>query len=64
MAAKKAEEEYQKCKLDIHNKGQEALRYIEENNLEGIVLVSICITYIFFIVTSPYQSFNLFHILF
>ena len=37
-AAKKAEEEYQNCKLDIHNKGQEALKYIEENNLEGIVL--------------------------
>ena len=38
VAAKKAEEEYQKCKLDIHNKGLEALKYIEENNLEGIVL--------------------------
>ena len=38
IAAKKAEEEYQKCKLDIHTKGQEALKYIESNNLEGIVL--------------------------
>lgn len=38
LAAKKAEEEYQNCKLDIHNKGQETLKYIEENNLNGIVL--------------------------
>ena len=37
-AAKKAEEEYQKCKADIHNKGKEALEYIEKNNLKGIVL--------------------------
>ena len=37
-AAKKAEEEYQKCKSDIHNKGKEALEYIEKNNLKGIVL--------------------------
>ena len=37
-SAKKAEEEYQKCKNDIRNKGIETVRYIEENNLRGIVL--------------------------
>ena len=37
-AAKKAEEEYQKCKFDIHMKGQETLKYINDNNLKGIVL--------------------------
>ena len=37
-AAKKAEAEYQKCKEDIRNKGKETVRYIEENNLKGIVL--------------------------
>lgn len=37
-AAKKAEEEYQKCKDDIHKKGQETVEYIEKNNLKGIVL--------------------------
>ena len=37
-AATKAEQEYQKCKSDIHSKGQETVRYIEENNLKGIVL--------------------------
>ena len=37
-AAKKAEEEYQKCKADIHAKGQETLDYMEKNNLKGIVL--------------------------
>ena len=37
-AAKKAEDEYIKCKDDIHKKGQEALDYIEKNNLKGIVL--------------------------
>lgn len=37
-AAKKAEEEYQKCKKDIKDKGTETVRYIEENNLRGIVL--------------------------
>ncbi len=37
-AAKKAEIEYQKCKEDIHQKGQETLKYMEENNLHGIVL--------------------------
>ena len=37
-AAKAAEEEYQKCKKDIQDKGKETIRYIEENNLKGIVL--------------------------
>ncbi|MCI8482183.1 MAG: 2-hydroxyglutaryl-CoA dehydratase, partial [Clostridia bacterium] len=37
-AAKKAEEEYQKVRKDIHDKGKEALDYIEKNNLKGIVL--------------------------
>ena len=37
-AAKKAEEEYQKCKKDIQNKGNETLNYMKENNLKGIVL--------------------------
>ena len=37
-AAKRAEEEYQKCKNDIRTKGAETVKYIEENNLKGIVL--------------------------
>ncbi len=37
-AAQKAEAEYQKCKKDIQNKGAETVRYLEENNLKGIVL--------------------------
>ena len=37
-AVDKAEEEYQKCKKDIRDKGSETIRYIEENNLKGIVL--------------------------
>ena len=37
-AAKLAEEEYQKAKQDIRNKGEEILKYIEKNNLRGIVL--------------------------
>ncbi len=37
-AAKRAEEEYQKCKNDIREKGRETVKYIEENNLRGIVL--------------------------
>ena len=37
-AIAKAEEEYQKCRLDIHNKGKETLEYIEKNHLKGIVL--------------------------
>lgn len=37
-AAKKAESEYQKCRDDIHKKGEETVKYIEENNLKGIVL--------------------------
>ena len=37
-AASKAEAEYQNARNDIHNKGKEALKYIEKNNLKGIVL--------------------------
>ena len=37
-AATKAEEEYQNCKKDIRQKGLETVKYIEENNLKGIVL--------------------------
>ncbi|MCF0124617.1 MAG: 2-hydroxyacyl-CoA dehydratase [Clostridia bacterium] len=37
-AAEKAESEYQKCKKDIRTKGAETIRYLEENNLKGIVL--------------------------
>ena len=37
-ATKMAEEEYQKCKKDIRNKGTETVAYIKENNLRGIVL--------------------------
>ena len=37
-AAKAAEEEYQKCKQDIRDKAHETLKYMEENNLKGIVL--------------------------
>ena len=38
QAAEKAETEYQKCKDDIKQKGVETVKYIEENNLKGIVL--------------------------
>ena len=37
-AAKKAEEEYQNYKNDIRKKGEETLKYINENHLHGIVL--------------------------
>ena len=37
-AATKAEEEYQNCKKDIREKGKETVKYIEKNNLKGIVL--------------------------
>ena len=37
-AVQKAEEEYQRYKADIRQKGEEALKYIEENNLKAIVL--------------------------
>jgi len=37
-AAEKAEAEYQKCKKDIRTKGEETVKYINENNLKGIVL--------------------------
>jgi len=37
-AAREAEKEYQKFREDVHNKGQEIVDYIKENNLRGIVL--------------------------
>ena len=37
-AAEKAEEEYQKFKQDIRDKGEETLEYMNKNNLKGIVL--------------------------
>ncbi len=37
-AAEKAEQEYQKCKKDIREKGLDTVRYLEENHLKGIVL--------------------------
>ncbi len=37
-AGQKAEAEYHRFKEDIRNKGEEALKYIEKNNLKGIVL--------------------------
>ena len=37
-AVEKAQREYKKCKKDIHNKGKEALEYINKNNKIGIVL--------------------------
>ncbi len=37
-AAKKAEEEYQNCRNDIHNAGKKAVEYLEAHNLKGIVL--------------------------
>ena len=38
LAARRADLEYHKCKKDIQDKGRETVRYIEENNLKGIVL--------------------------
>ena len=38
IAAEKAEIEYQKFKQDIRDKGTETVKYIEQNNLKGIVL--------------------------
>ncbi len=38
QAAEQAEKEYQACKKDIQTKGMETVKYIEENNLKGIVL--------------------------
>ena len=38
LAVKNAEDEYQRYKEDIRKKGEETLKYIEENNLKGIVL--------------------------
>lgn len=37
-AVQKAEEEYQRYKADIRQKGEETIKYIKENNLKGIVL--------------------------
>ena len=37
-AAKKAEEEYQNFKNDIRTKGEETLKYLDENKMHGIVL--------------------------
>ena len=37
-AGEKAEAEYRKFKADIRSKGEEALKYIEDHNLKGIVL--------------------------
>ncbi len=37
-AAIAAEQEYQKCKQDIRDEASKALKYMEENNLKGIVL--------------------------
>ena len=37
-SAEKAQTEYHKCKKDIQDKGIETVRYLEENNLKGIVL--------------------------
>ena len=37
-AALAAEREYQKCKQDIRDKAAHSLKYMEENNLKGIVL--------------------------
>ena len=38
IAAQKAEAEYQKSKKDIQSKGIETVRYLQNNNLKGIVL--------------------------
>ena len=38
IAAKLAEQEYQKCKEDIHNEGKKALEYLDKHNVRGIVL--------------------------
>ena len=37
-AAKKAQEEYNRYRQDIEKKGEETLKYLEENNIKGIVL--------------------------
>ena len=37
-AAKKAQAEYDRYRADIRRKGEETLKYLEENNLKGIVL--------------------------
>ena len=37
-AAQKAEEEYRRCRGDIHAEGLKAVKYLDENHLKGIVL--------------------------
>ena len=37
-STEKAQVEYKKCKKDIQDKGIETVRYLDENNLKGIVL--------------------------
>ena len=37
-AIKKADEEYKKFKVDIQKKGEETVKYLNENNMKGIVL--------------------------
>ena len=37
-AAQKAEEEYRRCREDIHAEGLKAVKYLDENHLKGIVL--------------------------
>lgn len=37
-AIKKADEEYKKFKADIQKKGEETVKYLNENNMKGIVL--------------------------
>ncbi len=38
LAAEKAEKEYQTYKADVRKKGKETIKYIQDNNLRGIVL--------------------------
>ena len=38
LAAEKADEEHHKFRDDVHKKGEEILKYIEDNHLKGIVL--------------------------
>ena len=38
IAATLAEQEYQKCKVDIRAEGQKALSYMQQNHVKGIVL--------------------------
>ncbi len=38
VAARLAEQEYQKCRADIHAEGQKAVEFLEKNHKKGIVL--------------------------